>query len=314
MAKHSIADKWRLVRRADIARNLRHLLLVLMHYQNDNATVWCRRELLADELGIKRDVLTQKMKQLEDIGVVERVWRNRNGRPSREYTIRFSTLVNSQRTLSESSECTLRKSSDCDAPTLSESSESPLANPQSQSEGILRDEVTIEVTNEEPSSRQHRFTDADMQTSDFIWELITDMQPERKKPNLQKWANSIRLMRERDGRTDEQIRELFIWCNQDEFWRVNILSPDKMRQKWDDLQLKRGERSGTAKPGDGVKAEFAKLQTLLKRFDWPDDRLNIQSEVSTSAIKAAMATGWDLIKTPNADTFTMFAQKYRELA
>jgi hypothetical protein len=66
------------------------------------------------------------------------------------------------------------------------------------------------------------------------------MQPTRKSPELGKWANTIRLMREQDKRTDEQIRNLFRWCNQDEFWKTNILSPDKLRAKWDDLQLRRG--------------------------------------------------------------------------
>ncbi len=45
----TIADRWRLVRGASIARNLRHLLLILMHYQGKNDTVWCRRESLRQD-------------------------------------------------------------------------------------------------------------------------------------------------------------------------------------------------------------------------------------------------------------------------
>jgi len=68
-----------------------------------------------------------------------------------------------------------------------------------------------------------------------VLERIEQMQPGRKKPDLAKWANSVRLMREQDGRTDDDIRGLFQRVQADDFWRVNILSPDKLRAKWDDL-------------------------------------------------------------------------------
>ena len=78
-----------------------------------------------------------------------------------------------------------------------------------------------------------------MATAHWIWDLILELQPGRKPPNFEAWANSIRLLRERDGRTDREIRDLYGWVNRDEFWRLNILSPDKLREKWDDLDLKR---------------------------------------------------------------------------
>lgn len=77
-----------------------------------------------------------------------------------------------------------------------------------------------------------------------MWEQILKLQPKRKTPNLDAWANDIRLMRERDGRTDDEIRELFTWANQDSFWQTNILCPQKLREKWDDLDLKRSKSRG----------------------------------------------------------------------
>lgn len=166
---------------------------------------------------------------------------------------------------------------------------------------------SIPIPNPIPITRPNRFADSDMQTADFIWKLISDMQPDRRNPNLQKWADSIRLIRERDNRTDDQIRELFTWCNRDPFWKTNILSPDKLRQKWDDLQLR---RQPTGKLGEDVtpdaKAEFARLQAMAP--SWPEDRIDIQSTVSEPAIRAAMAISWNF--TPA--TFTTFAQKHRE--
>jgi hypothetical protein len=36
--------------------------------------------------------------------------------------------------------------------------------------------------------------------------------PEQKKPNLAQWANAFRLMRERDGRKPDRIREVAAWA------------------------------------------------------------------------------------------------------
>ncbi len=59
-----------------------------------------------------------------------------------------------------------------------------------------------------------------------------------KEPNWTDWANEIRLMCSQDGRTHKQICELFAKANRDPFWCKNILSPSKLREKWDDLTLK----------------------------------------------------------------------------
>jgi hypothetical protein len=47
-------------------------------------------------------------------------------------------------------------------------------------------------------------------------------------------------MRERDNRTHREMCELFQWAMNDSFWRSNILSPAKLRAKWDQLSIKRG--------------------------------------------------------------------------
>ncbi|EKP8507642.1 helix-turn-helix domain-containing protein [Escherichia coli] len=59
-----------------------------------------------------------------------------------------------------------------------------------------------------------------------------------REPNWAAWANEVRLMCNQDGRTHRQICELFERANRDPFWCKNILSPGKLREKWDDLSLK----------------------------------------------------------------------------
>jgi len=44
-------------------------------------------------------------------------------------------------------------------------------------------------------------------------------------------------MVEVDKRTHKQICSLFKWASKDSFWHKNILSPAKLREKWDQLVL-----------------------------------------------------------------------------
>ena len=83
------------------------------------------------------------------------------------------------------------------------------------------------------------YTDDDLRAANWIFVLIKNLSPNVKTPNFASWANEIRLMRERDGRTHKDICELFKWANEDEFWSANILSPSKLRDKWDQLEIKK---------------------------------------------------------------------------
>lgn len=88
----------------------------------------------------------------------------------------------------------------------------------------------------------------DLTCAQWIWKKIaslyeraaeTDGELVRpKEPNWTAWANEIRLMRVQDNRTHKQICELFSRANRDPFWCRNILSPSKLREKWDELALK----------------------------------------------------------------------------
>ncbi len=88
------------------------------------------------------------------------------------------------------------------------------------------------------SCPKFHFDEADMETADWMSYLIKKLDPSARKPNFSSWANDVRLMRERDKRTDEQIRAVFEWANQDEFWSGNILCPAKLRVKFTQLLTK----------------------------------------------------------------------------
>jgi len=66
---------------------------------------------------------------------------------------------------------------------------------------------------------------------------VDSLAGEPGKRSLDAWANEIRLMRERDGHTPEQIRWLMDWSAADSFWQRNVLSPAKLREKWQQLVI-----------------------------------------------------------------------------
>ena len=78
----------------------------------------------------------------------------------------------------------------------------------------------------------------DMENAEYLFKEIQNNNPDAKKPNLEKWANEFRLIRERDKRTDQQIKYLINWSQQDSFWKTNILSPASLRKQFDRLVTK----------------------------------------------------------------------------
>ena len=55
---------------------------------------------------------------------------------------------------------------------------------------------------------------------------------------MENWARTADLMLRRDGRTEQQISDLIRWVQHDDFWKTNVLSVDKLRQKFDQLEMK----------------------------------------------------------------------------
>jgi len=78
----------------------------------------------------------------------------------------------------------------------------------------------------------------------FMRQCILSNLPKAKVPKptpegLRRWAYDIDLMMRIDCRSHDEIRELIDWSHRDQFWKANILSPGKLREKWDTLVAQR---------------------------------------------------------------------------
>jgi len=72
----------------------------------------------------------------------------------------------------------------------------------------------------------------------YFYEQIKLNNPEHREPNLQSWADEVRKMLELDQRTEEQVKYLMRWVQQDDFEMMNVLSPAKLRKRFDALVMK----------------------------------------------------------------------------
>lgn len=83
-----------------------------------------------------------------------------------------------------------------------------------------------------------KFSEDDLMTAHRMHSMILELNSNAKEPNFDSWADTIRLMRERDNRSINDIMDTFTFANNDDFWQDNILSPLKLRKHFDKLQIK----------------------------------------------------------------------------
>lgn len=84
---------------------------------------------------------------------------------------------------------------------------------------------------------------------DHLADEIARNDEDGKRPTVtQRWRDAARLLIDRDGRTEEKIHRAIDWCQSNEFWRSNILSMPKLREKYAQLQQQAQRDSAAAEP------------------------------------------------------------------
>lgn len=117
--------------------------------------------------------------------------------------------------------------------------------------------LTNDKTHTSPAAPwQKKYSDEDYQLAEFIYQRVLIIAPHTKKPNLEKWADVIRLMVSQDKLNHQLIVDVFAWANGDDFWKTNILSPKKLRIQFSRLHAKKENPNENSK-SDSL-AEYAK--------------------------------------------------------
>lgn len=102
-----------------------------------------------------------------------------------------------------------------------------------QNAGIDRD-IEIDKEGQELSSEVAARPDVE-----HLCDLLADLIEANgsKRPTVTaRWRDSCRLLVDVDLRTVAQVENAIRWCQGDEFWRGNVLSMPKLREKYDQLR------------------------------------------------------------------------------
>lgn len=87
-----------------------------------------------------------------------------------------------------------------------------------------------------------------------------------------KWRDAARLLIDKDGRTEEQVLAAIDWCQDDEFWRSNVMSMPTLRDKYDRLRLDairklKSQKRNSRQPDESDQQEALKIARQLDAME-----------------------------------------------
>ena len=73
--------------------------------------------------------------------------------------------------------------------------------------------------------------------ADYLLQKIHKNISDYKQPNIQKWALDMDKLLRIDKRDPGEVRTIINFSQNDDFWKTNILSPEKLRKQYDQLKI-----------------------------------------------------------------------------
>lgn len=142
-----------------------------------------------------------------------------------------------------------------------------------------KEELELENDKKTPLPTVVDKTDEDYRFAEWMLSLITDQQPDFKRPNLSSWSKTVRLMREKDNRNHRDMGMVWKWARNDDFWSPNVMSADKFRKQYDRLSAM------SSRPSKQDSKEQQRQQMIDKRnielgINQPPQRDFIDGEVT----------------------------------
>ena len=158
--------------------------------------------------------------------------------------------------------------------TFGENPNSPLGEIELTERVNSLTEITTEtttkiITKEKPS--RHKFETCDTNGAKYLFEKIKGNNPKQKEPNFDSWANDFRLMREKDNRELQEIKDVIDWCQADPFWQGNILSAKKLREKFDQLTIQMNSKKGAGSNASSGSVG-SKDSSFINKYDFTKGR------------------------------------------
>jgi len=143
----------------------------------------------------------------------------------------------------------------------------PVNDSDSDSDSDSDNKVTKDIVVSTP-----KYSDVDYQFAEWVYSLVIKVAPSSKRPNFKSWADVIRLMREQDNLTHQDISDVFAWANSDSFWKTNILGVTKLRKQFPQLQAKM-KGAANERPENNVKklSAYDRARAVNDKYRQPNE-------------------------------------------
>jgi hypothetical protein len=127
-----------------------------------------------------------------------------------------------------------------------------------------KENTSSEVSHKAPDSNLSE----GVRLSQFLFSRMLLNNPKAKKPNFESWAKHVGLMLRVEKRTTQEIEDVIEFSQGDDFWKVNILSTSKLREKFDQLYLKMKQQqrpSSSAKTKQDSAVDHRNICTVCRK-------------------------------------------------
>jgi len=221
------------------------LLAIADHASDDGGNAWPSMDLLARKTRVSERTVRRSLRELESLG--ELATEPGTGRTSSHYQVLMSQGGQDDRP----------HPGQGDPPGRTDCPPTP--------DGDVRQTVNEPSGNQRTSSALP--ADADpviVELCEYLAEWI--VRNGGKPPTIGvKWYDACRLMIEIDKREPESIRKAIDWCQRNEFWRSNIRSMPKLREKYDTLRLQAQSNRGEQSTMDEIDLARAQREAARRR-------------------------------------------------
>lgn len=257
--------------RADLSDGAVRLYAVLAdHADRETGVCWPGRRRLGEIMGCSKPTVDRRVKELEAAGWVDVERQQLDGegwRPNLYVVRRTCSRVS---TPSPTGEATPSRVAEVTLGPQVMTEEEP---------GNQNQKEPSTPTSSEPRATLPAVVDASpylehaRRLCDLLCELIEANGS--KRPTVSKaWVETMDRLMRLDGRTPEQVEAAIRWCQADEFWQANILSPTKLRSQYDRLRLQ-AKRQQTGPRDGSLDAMLGVLDDLDGAFERDAHRSDI---------------------------------------
>lgn len=222
-------------------------MAILYGLADEDGKCWPSNEWLAEKLDLKERAVRDILENLEKNKYIKRELISCVNNPFKKYR-NIYVSSNFKLSLPEAENCHLGGAENC-------------RSDRQKTAGIIDKKDRIDK--KESSSPSPLAQELATQ----LLSSIKKSKPDLKDPNLKSWTLEIDRMLRIDKRSPESIKRILEWLPSNNFWSTNILSASKLREKFDQLELKmRQDPSKTSSDDLQLIQKLSEKPRLLEQY------------------------------------------------